>query len=348
MNVIKKGGSTETPNLRLGLLLGSASRVDGGCISPWIDGAKDKHGNWCLPEYPCEIKGLAHDDPRNRPWKPGDYDAVIDGDSSEAAALNETRLQKSEEVYRSRGTRGKVPPGYLEMLKVPHMPGQPLKEMFAKLKAVQPRIFEDRFVELIHNDLPQNWKHLARKAQWAEGFGLHRETSPAEWAGQEDALTPAAYRTPRVDCVNLCVGVAQPRPPPVPIEGAEFDFLELLYARDQDGNIIQIREFQAGGIKTSSFWSISFTPPEGTSSITPFACFKIRGVWQGAALTWDPKVKNPEMAWFTSTAPELRGSLDSEARKTRMAEDVTTFPENSWEGNCAKDRAWNDPLSNSG
>ena len=51
---------------------------------------------------------------------------------------------------------------------------------------------------------------------------------------------PAVYATPRPDTVTICVGVAghdsKSGPPTVDIPGAEYDFLEFLYAKDQDSN----------------------------------------------------------------------------------------------------------------
>merc|ERR1712100_954696 len=82
-------------------------------------------------------------------------------------------------------------------------------------------------------------------------------------------------------------------------DGAEYDFLEYLYAKDQEGKVIQIMPYKSMGTERISFAQYSFVPPKGTSSITPFACFKIRGVWEGDRIPWDRDIDNPDMQWFT-------------------------------------------------
>jgi hypothetical protein len=136
--------------------------------------------------------------------------------------------------------------------------------------------------------------------------------------------------------------------------GAEYDFLEYLYAKDQEGKVINIQDYKCHGIEKLSFVEYSFAPPEGTSSITPYACFKIRGVWKGEKIEWDPYILNPDMDWFTEMPFEERIKLADEdklqvppeeegqpsrKRKTRK-ELPKLWPENSWEGNCAKARNW--------
>merc|ERR1711924_111878 len=91
-----------------------------------------------------------------------------------------------------------------------------------------------------------------------------------------------------------------------PAEGAEYDYLEFLYARDQDERVIQIRPFTSCGIMRHRFSTYSFVPPRGTTSITPYASFKIRGVWKGASIEWNAKIPNEDMDWFTDMSPEMR------------------------------------------
>merc|ERR1740121_3247809 len=157
------------------------------------------------------------------------------------------------------------------------------------------------------------WPALLRQARHAESFGIHTEEAPAEWEGQELELVPAVYATPRPDTVTLCVGVAghdpSQGPPTEEIPGAEFDFLELLYAKDQEGKMIQVLPFPSYGFQPVTFRTFSFVPPKGTTSITPFACFKIRGVWTGPSIEWDPEIGSDEMKWFTDMSPELRAEL---------------------------------------
>jgi len=160
--------------------------------------------------------------------------------------------------------------------------------------------------------------------------------------------------------VTICVGVAghdsKSGPPTLDIPGAEYDFLEFLYAKDQEGKLIQIMDFDPTGFTPSVFYTYSFVPPPGTTSITPFAAFKVRGAWRGAPIEWDPNVGSEEMRWFADMGPEVRAvladsdKLDARARaqvlavrhgKNRKAPPVL-WPENSWEGNCAKARAWDE------
>ncbi|CAE8702963.1 unnamed protein product, partial [Polarella glacialis] len=47
-------------------------------VSPWVDAKQDEEGKWHLPEYPCEIRGLAPDDPKNQSWRPGEYQPGVD------------------------------------------------------------------------------------------------------------------------------------------------------------------------------------------------------------------------------------------------------------------------------
>jgi len=199
-----------------------------------------------------------------------------------------------------------------------------------------------------------------RRAQHVENFGVHTWDTPAEWAGQEEQLVPAVYVTPRPDIVTLCVGIAghdaSLEPGVLEIPGSEYDFLELLYARDQEGKIMQILPFPNHGLTPAIFCTFSFVPPRGTTSITPFAAFKIRGAWRGSPIEWDPEVGSDEMQWFTEMEPELRSRLADKGKlQAKHKEQIAAirhhklekarpvlWPESSWEGNAAKARAWRD------
>eukprot|EP00435_Cladocopium_sp_Y103_P016209 s943_g4.t1 len=116
--------------------------------------------------------------------------------------------------------------------------------------------------------------------------------------------------------------------------------------------------WESCGIYPAVFWTYSFKPPRGTSSLTPFAAFKLRGVWEGEAIEWDPTHGSEErlfeMDWFTNMAPELRRQLadpkllegphkievESLPRPKREKELPVLWPENSWQGNVAKAKIW--------
>uniref|UniRef100_A0A7S4V9M1 Uncharacterized protein n=1 Tax=Alexandrium monilatum TaxID=311494 RepID=A0A7S4V9M1_9DINO len=341
----------------------AGSLPSGAYISPWVDGVKDKSGAWQLPEYPCEIKGLGPEDPRAAPWKPGDYQMGVD--NTDVDDNNNVRHWGGQKMWPGdkppadweRNLR-KYPQNVQDVLKVPHMPGQPVKEMFARMKALDPRPFEDKYFGEIHRDLPASWMSMVKRVKYAESYGIHTEEEPAEWQGQEDELTPAAYTTPRPDTVTVSVGVAGYDPlkgaPTVDLEGVEYDYCEFLYAKDQEGKVIQIVPFENCGMNQALFCTFSFVPPLGTTSITPFASFKLRGVWKGLTIAWDESVGSEEMRWFTDMAPEMRlkladkGKLEGKNKaqvdqvrfpKTKKHEPVL-WPENSWEGNAAKARLW--------
>lgn len=284
-------------------------------VSPWMDAKQDEDGNWQLPEYPCEIRGLAPDDPKNVRWRPGEYQMGVDNvDRDENNAIRQWGGQKMWEGDRPpwEWNPKRLPPNLQALLKVPHMPGQPLKEMFARMKALEPREFEDKYFSEILRDLPEAWPRYLRRIKWAEGFGIHTEDSPAEWSGQEDALVPAAYLTPRKDTVTMCVGIkgssssssSSIRPSP----GTEYDFLDFLYAKDQEGKLIQVMAFESSGMTPAVFWTYSFVPPIGTTSITPFASFRFRGVWKGMTIEWDPTVGSEDMRWFTDGSKTAKAS----------------------------------------
>merc|ERR1712192_349509 len=78
---------------------------------------------------------------------------------------------------------------------------------------------------------------------------------------------------------------------------------------DQEEKVIQIVPFAACGVMKHRLSTFTFVPPKGTAAITPFACFRIRGVWRGATLEWDPQVLNEDMQLFTDLSPDLRRML---------------------------------------
>lgn len=365
MSISIRDGNVSISKAHQGAALATAanSSPSGVYISPWVDAVKDAEGNWELPEYPCEIKNLAEDDPKSEKWKPGDFKMGVDNtDLDENNQLREWGGQKMWEGDRppsdwDRKFR-KYPQNIQKLLKVPHMPGQPVKEMFARMKALDPRPFEDKHFEEVLRDLPESWAPMLRRVQYAEGFGIQTEEDPGEYAGQEPELVPAVYVTPRPDTLTVCVGIAgyDPKkgPPRVEIPGVEYDYLEFLYCKDQEGKLIQIVPFENCGMYPAIFCTFSFIPPVGTTSITPYACFKLRGVWKGEPIEWDETVGSPDMKWFTEMAPEMRmmlaekGKLEGKGKaqveqirfaKSRKQEPVL-WPENSWEGNAAKARMW--------
>lgn len=333
---LKRDQQSTGPMAPLAPLLNSAKSE--AFVSPWIDATQDADGVWHLPEYGCEIRGLAPDDPKNYRWKPGDFKPGVDNVETDQTTnkIKEWGGQKLWEGERPpREWNPKRLPGSIkELLSIPHMPGQPAKEMFARLRAIDPRPFEDRNFEHILRALPDTADKLKKRIQWAEQFGVHSENRPEEWAGQELALIPSAYVTPRPDTVTVCVGVAGhdfKEGPPVPnIPGTEYDHLDLLYCKDQEGRVIQVVPFESCGATPAVFWTFSFIPPVGTSEITPFASFKIRGVWQGEPLEWNPAIGGDEL------------KPDPEEPKLPSKCAPILWPENSWEGNCAKARVWDE------
>lgn len=331
-------------------------------VSPWIDGTQDADGNWYLPEYQCEIKGLAGDDPKNRKWTPGEYEIGVDNVDVDPEN-NQVREWGGQKMWD-----GDEPPAEWDpkkytanqqlLLQVPRLPGQPVKEMFARMKAIEPRLFEDKHFGEIRRNMLDTWPAMLRFSKYAESFGIHTEQEPAEWRGQEDELVPAVYPTARKDTVTLCVGLGDfdENTPKVMIPGTEYDYLEFLYAKDQEGKVIQIMPFQNCGMNPAIFATYSFVPPKGTTQITPFACFKIRGAWQGLPIAWDASVGSEEMQWFTDMTPEMRlmftekdnlqgkskAQVDSIQRPKTKKQQPVLWPENSWEGNAAKARMWDE------
>lgn len=351
------GGSTvEVPAGTVGIVTCLAPMA--GKLNPWTDAKLDDSGQLQLPEYPSELPG----DPLvARTWKPGDYTDGVDNieRNVEGNAVKEWGGQKAgytgDNPQFSNLDPFTYPENVQNLMKVPHMPGQPVKEMFARLKAVEPRIFEDSDFCSIQRDLPQEWRKYIGYTQWAEGCGINTEQAPSEWQGHELECVPAVYVTLRPDTVSLCVGIARDADEEGanPAHGTEYDFLEYLYAKDQEGKVIQIIPYKSLGVERISFAQLSFVPPKGTSSITPYACFKIRGVWEGERIPWDRDIENPDMQWFTEMSVEERSALGdvdkidapaaekSRQRKTRK-QLPKLWPENSWEGNAAKARFWDE------
>eukprot|EP00434_Breviolum_minutum_P035761 symbB.v1.2.031666.t1/scaffold3700.1/size51726/5 len=236
------------------------------------------------------------------------------------------------------------------------MPGQPLKEMFARMKALEPGLFEDKYYHDIYRDLPKDWRHLLKRIHWAEKKGIFSEESAGSFAGQEETLVPAVYHTQRLDTATICVGrssSSDSTSSPLP-DGYEYDYLEMLYVKDQEGRVVQVVPWESCGIYPAVFWTFSFQPPRGTSSLTPFAAFKLRGVWRGEAVEWDPTQGSEEMEWFANMTPELRREMtdpkllegqskmevESLPRAKREKELPVLWPENSWQGNVAKAKIW--------
>eukprot|EP00913_Durusdinium_trenchii_P002727 g2523.t1 len=167
--------------------------------------------------------------------------------------------------------------------------------MFARMKALEPRLFEDKHFNDIFRDLPK-----------------------------ESLLVPAIYHTQRPDTATICVGVSSsndssPSTPPV-LSSYEYDFLELL-RKDQEGKVVQVVPWESCGIKPAIFWTYSFQPPRGTTSLTPFAAFKLRGVWQGEAVerwtgspTWHP---NSEGNWLIQSSWRASTNCRSKASRGR-------------------------------
>lgn len=330
-------------------------------LSPWHGAKQDEHGEWQLPLLPCEIRGLAWDDPRSRPWRPGEWTPGVDNvdqdENNERREWGGQKMWEGEEKPPDYDPTG-LPDDVQRLVEVPHMPGQPMKEMFARQKALNPRRFEDRLFDEAVRTLPEGWQAMVRHVRWAEGFGVHSEEAPAEWRGLELESSPAIGATARPDIVSLSVGVAKTREAGeaavLPVPDAEFDSLEYLYAKDQEGKTITISAYPPSGIQRGSAVQCSFIPPEGTTSITPFACFRLTGAWRGTSMVWDPKVKNKDMLWFTDMPPEMRRALcepDKLSGKNKVAvakikypkaqkQEPILWPENSWEGNAAKARQW--------
>lgn len=347
------GGSTvEVPVGEVGVVPFLAPLAGG--INPWTDAKPDHTGQLQLPDYPSEIVGVS------TRWKPGEYIDGVDNveRNAEGNAIKEWGGQKAGYVAKMQ-TSSLDPFHYCEniehLMKVPHMPGQPIKEMFARLKAAELRIFEDPDFLSIHRNLPQDWKRYAAYTRWSEGCGLNTEQAPSEWQGHEQECVPAAYATIRPDTVTLCVGIARDAGEQggAPAPGADYDFLEYLYAKDQEEKVMQIIPFKSMGVEHVSFAQYSFVPPRGTSSITPYACFKIRGTWKGDKIPWDRGIANPDMDWFSDMNLQDRlalGNVDkidapiaerTQLQKERSRKQLPKlWPENSWEGNAAKARMW--------
>lgn len=323
-----------------------------GAISPWVD-AQMVDGKLQLPEYPSENPKA-----NEGKWVPGEYNDGVDNVEKNAEGMLIKEWGGQKMLPDNAGYLEVDPTKYPEhierVMKVPHMPGQPVKEMWARLKAAEPRLFEDPDFVAVTRSLPDNWKSMVAHTKWAESCGTNSETAPAEWKGQEMACVPAVYPTPRDDTVSVCVGIAAApgetaTVPEAP--GAEYDFLEYLYVKDQEGKVVFIQNFKSAGIEKITFVQQSFVPPQGTTVLIPHACFKIRGVWVGERMAWDETIENPDMNWFTNMSFAERQEfgdgekLEQPAGEDRPRQKKTRkqmpklWPENSWEGNAAKARA---------
>lgn len=308
-----------------------------GSVNPWTDAEPDHTGRLQLPDYPSELPGVSSR------WKPGEYTHGVDNieRNVEGDPIREWGGQKPG--YAAKLQTSSLDPFHYrenieQLMTVPHMPGQPVKEMFARLKAAEPRIFEDPDFLSIQRNLPQDWKRYVAYTQWSEGFGVNTEQECSEWQGHEQHCVPAVYVTTRPDTVTLCVGIAKdPGEQGAAVEpGADYDFLEYLYAKDQGEKVIQIMPFKSMGVEHVSFAQYSFVPPMGTSSITPYACFKIRGTWRGDEILWDTSIANPDMDWFSNMDLQEKRPRSEDSKKQLPK----VWPDNSWEGNAAKARMW--------
>jgi len=327
-----------------------AKLLEAGFISPWHDAQHGDDGTLKLPRYPCEIAGLPENDKRRANWTPGEYDDGVDNKANDEGLMWQGMKVFDDEKQKHEWERH-LPSRAVRLLNIPHMPGQPMKEYFARLKAIEPRYFSDRHFEHILRDLPEGWERMIYETRWAETFGVHTEGSAAEWVGQEADCLPAAYCTARDEVVTICVGMADAADSVSIPSVAEYDYLEYLYAKDQEGKVMQIRRYETFGILKNRFSTYSFVPPRGTASVTPFACFKIRGVWEGLTIEWDPSQRNEDMMWFTQMGPSLRSKLANVKKlRGKVKAEVEAFlqqaaspeqsardwPPNSFEGNAEK------------
>lgn len=351
-------------------------------ISPWLGATQNKSGEWALPTYYTELRDAKPGDQRAEPWQPGNYTDGVDNvniiPSSEGDEREEWGAQKMwEGTAPPRGwSLEQYTPAEQRLLDVPHMPGQPLREIFARQKALDPRPFEDRFFDQIHRTLPEKWRALAKHAAWFEAFGVNEASENA--GDEEREAVPVLHKTDRPDTVVISVGVSEVTPGEMranteddqayveevvmsfeehSASTAPFDFMELLYARDHEGKLIQGRRFRSKGMVKRGFVSYAFVPPKGTRSITPFACFNTRGAWRGTTIGWDATLENEDMAWFTDMDIQTRYELadwekldEATRRQVRQRQvqkkvkpEPIIWPENTWQGNAAKARTWNLP-----
>jgi hypothetical protein len=171
-------------NEHLDVKLGPTLARLAGPISPWVDAQIDEDGVLKLPEYDSEL-------PKANPnkWVPGEFVEGVDNieKNAEGSSVKEwggMKLQTGP-VGSDLLVDPTAYPAHIErLMKVPHMPGQPAKEMWARLKALEPRMFQDPEFASIHRTLPEQWKKFVGYTKWAESFGINTESSPAEWVGQ--------------------------------------------------------------------------------------------------------------------------------------------------------------------
>jgi len=312
-----------------------------------------------------EIPKLKRDDPKCYNWRPGEWKNEVDNVDDEGQLWGGLKQWEGEEK----------PPGYecpewaQKIFDVPYMPGQPLKELMAREKARDPRPSEDKFHKDKSYSMPEGWEYNLYGARLIEKFGIHTLSDMGEWEGQEADCIPEAHcaflHESQTDTVTILVGAGWFKTkneteegkndgdvPEVPeVEGAEYDFLEYLYAKDQEGKCIFIERFISPGITKDPLAAcFHFVPPKGTSKVTPYACFKIRGAWRGETIEWNSGIENEEYKWFTEMKPEMRkiladyDKLEPENKKkvdeikypkTRKKQPVL-WGENSYEGNLLK------------
>jgi len=339
-------------------------------VSPWVDGFKDKDGVWHLPEYDGEIPNIHEFDPRKKKWSPGEWTPGVDNvEPDSVAGEGKFREWGGQKLWPGdvkppewEKTLSRFPEDVQEVLKVPHLPQQPLKEMFARMYAMDPRPFQDKHFEEIYRDLPPDEKKMRRFARAKEEAYIHTEQDPSDqWAGMEELCVPAVYTTPRPDTVTICVGIAgyneETDDPLFEPPAAYYDYLEYLYAKDQEGKVIQIRAGENRFMTKTIFNTYSFVPPVGTKSITPYAVFKIRGAWKGMPMVWDEAVGSEEMMYFTHMPVEERAKrTDKVSASKKFQKEALTlkrpkeqkklkpvvWPANSWEGNAARARTWDE------
>lgn len=300
-------------------------------------------------------------------WQPGEFQDGVDNVDDEGMVWGGLKQWEGDEK----------PPGYecpewaQKIFDVPYMPGQPLKETLAREKARDARPFEDKFHKSKSYTMNEGWEYHMFGAKEAEKFGILTEADPGEWGGQEVDCVPEAHcafmHVSQTDTVSVLVGKGWCKnkyeseegkndgevPEVEIVDGAEFDFLEYLYAKDQEGKVIFIERFFSPGITKEPLAAcFHFVPPKGTSKVTPYASFKIRGVWRGETIAWNPTIENEESKWFTEMVPEVRkvladyDKLEPENKKKvdeikypkAKKRELKLWPENSYEGNMLKQK----------
>merc|ERR1719265_2947945 len=122
---------------------------------------------------------VERDDPRIRDWVPGEYEDGLDNADPETESLW-GGLKQWEGETKPKGYT--CPEWAQKVFNVPHMPGQPLKEILAREKARDPRPFEDKFHSQKKRTLGEGWRHWVKCAKAAEKFGIATNDDPGEFA----------------------------------------------------------------------------------------------------------------------------------------------------------------------